>query len=178
KVMLIKDEVYVSSLLTSPEKYKRDRRRFNVNPERGDRIIYRHYNRPEFELFGHKFRFEWQSRDWQLRLMSGMTFLRKLLPAWHRRERNFRDWYMNLVDRFIADVDVEDDLEYRRWQAVLSVPGPVTGYREVRYPKMAAARERATDLLEADAEAFEGDKLPVGKSGEDGKQVSLPVMSG
>ena len=58
KVMLIKDEVYVSALLTSPEKYRRDRKRFNVIPERGDKITYRHHNRPEFDIFGRRIRFE------------------------------------------------------------------------------------------------------------------------
>ncbi len=48
KVMLIKDEVYVAAMLTSPEKYRKDRRRYNVNPSRGDKITYRHHNRPEF----------------------------------------------------------------------------------------------------------------------------------
>ena len=38
KVMLIKDEIYVAALSTSPEKYKRDRRRFGVNPANGDRL--------------------------------------------------------------------------------------------------------------------------------------------
>ena len=99
KVMLIKDEVYVSAMLTSPEKYKRDMRRFNVNPARGDKIIYRHLNRPEFVLFGRKFRFNWKAADWQLRMMARAKWLRKLLPQWHVKERQFRDWYETLVDR-------------------------------------------------------------------------------
>jgi indolepyruvate ferredoxin oxidoreductase len=169
KVMLIKDEVYVSAMLTSPEKYKRDRRRFNVIPERGDRITYKHHNRPEFELFGRTLRFEWKSRDWQLRAMSGLRPLRKVLPGWHRREREFRDWYEKLVDRWDYAADVR---EYQRWLAVLSVPEPVTGFREIRYPKMEAARQEAKRLLDADAATFEARPEPPRV------HVELPVMTG
>ena len=143
KVMLIKDEVYVSAMLTSPEKYRKDQRRFNVNRSRGDRIEYAHHNRPEFDLFGHRFRFRWRSRDWQLRLMARMRFMRSVMPKWHRRERAFRDWYEQLVDR----AGWTNDSEYEKWAKILSVPEAVNGYREVRYPKMDRARAEAQTLL-------------------------------
>jgi len=174
KVMLIKDEPYVSALLTSPEKYKRDRRRFNVNEARGDKIVYRHHNRPEFDVLGRRVRFEWKSKDWQLRLMSGCRGLRKWLPGWHQRERDFRDWYTELVDTLPADVS-NQPREYRRWLEVLSVPAAVTGYREVRYPKQDAARKQAEALLKEDADAFE----PYGEKGSEPEvvvNVKLPVM--
>jgi len=41
KVMLIKDEIYVAHLLTSEEKRRRDRARYQVDPARGDRLHYR-----------------------------------------------------------------------------------------------------------------------------------------
>ncbi len=150
KVMLIKDEVYVASLLTSPEKYRRDRKRYNVIPERGDKITYRHHNRPEFDIFGRRVRFEWKSTDWQLRIMSSCAFLRKVLPGWHERERNFRDWYMQLVDQ----IDFQGDNDYARWAAILSTPQNVTGYREVRYPKQDAARKLSERLLAMDPDEF------------------------
>ena len=50
KVMAIKDEVYVAHLLTSPEKRERDRARFKIDAANGDRIHYRHLNRPEFTI--------------------------------------------------------------------------------------------------------------------------------
>jgi len=142
KVMLIKDEPYVAAMLTNPEKYKRDQRRFKVNPARGDRITYRHYNRPEFVLFGRTFKFRWRSRDWQLRIMRRCGFLRGFLPAWHQREREFRDWYQKLVDQ----ADTSSDQEYARWLEILKTPEPVTGFRDVRYPKMEAARAKAERL--------------------------------
>ena len=156
KAMLIKDEVYVSALLTSPEKYKSDRRRFNVNPVNGDKVIYRHHNRPEFVLFGHKFRFGVKTRDWQLRLMARLGFLRRLMPGWHRTEREFRDWYEALVTRIDWTPEVAHSARaYEKWIAILSVVEPVAGYREVRYPKMEIARQRAEQLLKLDTELFE-----------------------
>ncbi len=173
KVMLIKDEVYVAAQLTNPEKYKRDRRRFNVNPERGDRITYRHHNRPEFDLLGLRLRFEWKSRDWQLRLMSGMGWMRSVLPGWHQRERAFRGWYSDLVDRYVK-IAPHDDREYQRWLAILATPEPVTGFREVRYPKMLAAQQRVAQLLTADASTF----APLAPPTPDiDRNVPLPVVS-
>ena len=178
KVMVIKDEVYVSSLLTSPEKYKRDRRRFNVIPERGDKIVYKHHNRPEFEVLGRKIRFEWKSRDWQLRLMAGATMLRDVLPGWHVREREFRDWYTGLVDQIPADI-TSDPRNYQRWLAVLRTPEPVTGYREIRYPKMEEAKLRAEQLLAMDPQLFEPDTtLKQIDAQLEGKKVSLPILTG
>jgi len=177
KVMLIKDEPYVSALLTSPEKYKRDRRRFNVNPERGDKIVYRHHNRPEFEIFGKKIRFEWKSRDWQLRLMASSRWLRRILPNWHRRERDFREWYDNLLDI----VEYTSPNDYERWLAILASPESVTGYREVRYPKMEAVRKQVQVLLETDPEQFDPASIkpapddPAQPQNTDSK-VKLPVL--
>ncbi len=171
KVMLIKDEVYVSALLTSPEKYRRDRKRFNVNPERGDKIIYRHHNRPEFEVFGRRIRFDFKARDWQLRIMSSCAFLRRLMPGWHIREKQFRDWYEQLVDR----LDWHGGRDYQRWAAILDTPKAVTGYREVRYPKMEAARKQAEQLLAMDPQSFE--PAAVDKPAEEDQPlVSLPVV--
>ncbi|QQE12638.1 2-oxoacid:acceptor oxidoreductase family protein [Planctomycetota bacterium] len=151
KVMLIKDEVYVAALLTNPEKYRRDRKRYNVNPERGDRIVYKHHNRPEFELFGRPISFEVKTRDWMLRMMSGCQFLRKLMPSWHVREKDFRNWYESLVDR----IDWHGERDYQRWLSILSVPADVTGYREVRYPKMERAKRLAEMYFDTPPDQFE-----------------------
>ena len=149
--MLIKDEPYVAAMLTSPEKYKRDRRRYNVNPADGDRIIYRHFNQPEFVLFGRALRLPpIKTRDWQLRFVARARFLRKLFFP-HREERAFRDWYMGLVDRF----DWQGDRDYTRWLSALSAPADVTGYREIRYPRMLAARRRADGFLATRPDDFE-----------------------
>ena len=145
KVMVIKDEIYVAHLLTCPEKYARDFERYNVDPARGDRIVYRHLTRPHFRFLGRDFRPDLRTRDWQLRLMRRMKVLRRLFSSWwHREEREFSDWYADLLLRF----DYGDEEEYRTWVKVLELPEEVRGYRQVRTPKMAAARQRAEELLQ------------------------------
>jgi indolepyruvate ferredoxin oxidoreductase len=173
--MLIKDEVYVAAMLTSPEKYKRDRRRFNVNTAHGDKIIYKHHNRPEFEIFGRKIQFEWKSRDWQLRLMARARFLRRVLPGWHSREREFRDWYEQLVDQ----LQIRNRRDYERWLQILSTPGEVTGFRDIRYPKMERARQRAEQLLATDPEDIElPEEREARQQQEADSRVRLPILEG
>ena len=144
RVMAIKDEVYVSYLLSSEEKYQRDRERYNVRPELGDRMIYRHLNRPEFTLGNRTIRFRLKTRPWMLRLMRNAKFLRRLLPAWHAKERAFRDWYFEIADQFEAPSNHES---YATWLKILRLPEEVTGYREVRYPKMEQAQKGAEEML-------------------------------
>jgi indolepyruvate ferredoxin oxidoreductase len=144
RVMAIKDEVYVAHLLTGEEKHRRDRARYNVNEERGDRLDYVHLNRPNFTVMGRNIQFDWRSRQWQLRIMKHLRFLRRLLPGWHAAERSFLTWYEFLVDDFNLFADGET---YRLYTELLSLPAEVRGYREIRAPKMDVARARAQSLL-------------------------------
>ncbi len=145
KVLAIKDEVYVAHLLTRPEKRQRDYARFRINPAAGDRLEYRHINRPEFVIGGKRFRWNMTTKDWQLRIMRRLKFLRRWLPAWHREEKEFRDWYLALAERFEAD----DETHYQLWLQILNCPESVRGYREVRYQPMVDARRTAMQALEA-----------------------------
>ena len=144
RVMAIKDEVYVAYLLSSEEKYEQDRERYNVRPELGDRIIHRHLNRPEFTIGHRTLRFKLKTRPWMLRLMREGKFLRRVLPAWHSKEKAFRQWYFDLADQFAAPAD---PASYATWLKILRLPEEATGYREVRYPRMEAARKRADEML-------------------------------
>jgi indolepyruvate ferredoxin oxidoreductase len=142
--MVIKDEVYVAHLLTCEEKYERDRRRYRVDPSRGDRLVYRHLTRPHLRLFGRDVRPDLEVGDGLLRILARGRFLRRWLASWwHVEERGFRDWYAGLVDRFAH----RDAAEYRTWVELLRLPEQVRGYRAVRAPRMAAARRRAEELL-------------------------------
>jgi indolepyruvate ferredoxin oxidoreductase len=143
KVMAIKDEVYVAHLLTSPEKRARDRTRYRIDEANGDRLRYRHMNRPEFTVFGRSFQWDMITRDWQLNVMKRLKFLRWMLPSWHREEKDFRDWYLKLASHFDAD----DEKTYKIWVQILQVPEEVRGYREIRKPKMDEAREKVKTLL-------------------------------
>ncbi len=145
KVMVIKDEIYVAHLLTSVEKRRRDQARYGLDPARGDRVEYRHFNRPEFVIFGKRVAWDMITRDWMLGWVKRMGWLRKVLPDWHREERDFRDWYIEVLER----LDGVNDLSsvYDKWLEFARAPEAVTGYREVRYPKMNAARLRGDKLF-------------------------------
>ncbi|MGD1276150.1 MAG: DUF6537 domain-containing protein [Tepidisphaeraceae bacterium] len=141
KVTLIKDEPYVAYLLTRFEKKQRDIAKYNVDVVNGDRLRYRHHTNPELQFGPVRLRFRMTTSDWQLRLVRHMKWLRRM-AGWHHREAAFRDWYVALLDR----VDLSDDASYQKALAALKCPESVSGYREVRYPKM----ERAKAAVEAE----------------------------
>jgi indolepyruvate ferredoxin oxidoreductase len=141
KVMLIKDEVYVSYLLTRYEKKQRDIVKFGVDVSNGDRIVYRHHTSPEFNIGRFRVRLRITTQDWQLKLVSHMKWWRKL-PGWHKREVAFRDWYVGLLER----INLSNDANYEQAIRVLNCIREVTGYREVRYPK----QDRAMQQVEAE----------------------------
>ena len=144
KVMLIKDEVYVSHLLTSREKFARDKIRYNIDEKNGDKIKYLHLNRPHFTVFGIDIEHDIDTRNWMLHIMKRMKFLRRWLSRWHIKEREFRDWYIReVIDTFTSSSDEHYD---RHVQAIESVES-VRGYREIRYPKMEEAKELVESLL-------------------------------
>ena len=142
RVMAYKDEIYVAHLLTSEEKYRRDCTRYNVDPARGDKISYRHLTRPHFQVLGLDIKFDIQTHDWMLNLMKRARFLRRL-PAWHREEKSYRDWYIDLVDGF----EFDSAARYETYLKALRLPDEVRGYREVIWPKMAAAKKMADHWL-------------------------------
>jgi indolepyruvate ferredoxin oxidoreductase len=101
----------------------------------GDRLKYRHHTNPEFNIGKWRIRIRLTTTDWQLRLVRHMKWWRRL-PGWHQREAAFRDWYIGLLDR----VSLNTDESYEKAERILRCPEQVTGYREVRYPKMDAVR--------------------------------------
>ena len=143
RTMAIKDEVFVAHQLTSGKKYARDRERFAVDPSRGDRIGYVHLNRPALDLLGRHVEWDMETRDWQLRLIRRARFLRRALPAWHRRERAFRDWYEAEVVGAVCDGRLAGPAA----EEALRLPESVTGFRGVRHPKEDAAYARLSELL-------------------------------
>jgi indolepyruvate ferredoxin oxidoreductase len=79
-----------------------------------------------------------------LRLMRRAKFLRRALPAWHAREKEFRAWYFGLAGSFTA---AGNGAAYATWLKILRLPEEATGYREIRYPRMAAAQKRGAELM-------------------------------
>ena len=142
--MLIKDEVYVAHLLTSTEKLARDKELYQVDTENGDRIKYVHLNRPHFTVMGFDLETDIDTHNWQLNLMKRMKFLRRWLSKWHAREKAFREWYVTRVIDTFAPTDAET---YEKHLRALECVEEVRGYREIRYPKMEAARQTVENLL-------------------------------
>jgi indolepyruvate ferredoxin oxidoreductase len=135
KVTLIKDEPYVSYLLTRFEKKQRDAAKYNLDVLNGDRLTYRHHTSPEFNIGRFRLRLRLTTTDWQLKIVRHMKWWRKL-PGWHKREVEFRDWYVGLLER----VSLNMDEAYEKAVRILKCPEQVSGYREIRYPKMDAVR--------------------------------------
>jgi indolepyruvate ferredoxin oxidoreductase len=160
RVMAYKDEIYVAELLTGEEKRRRDAERYNLDPDRGDRIAYRHLTRPHFEVMGFSIKFDMKTRDWMLKALRGMRFLRALLPAWHREEKVFRDWYLELVAGFAC----EDEEAYRNYVKALNLPEEVRGYREVIWPKMKVAYKEAERLGVGSEKSGAGSQEPGARS--------------
>ena len=145
KVMLIKDEVYVAHLLTSEEKLQRDKELYKVDTANGDRIKYVHLNRPHFTAMGLDFEGDIDTRNWQLHLIKRMKFLRRWLPEWHAKEKAFREWYITRVIDTFSPTDTET---YEKHLQALECVEEVRGYRDIRYPKMEAAKQTVKGLLE------------------------------
>lgn len=139
KLMLIKDEFYVPALLTSVEKLRRDRQRYNVNPANGDRIKYRRTFHPRF--FGRKF--DIRVPHWSLYVLRNMRFLRHVMPFYRWRERRFLSWYEHIIDK----IELGDPATYPQWVELLQSVGDVKGYAEYRKPSMETARARADRLM-------------------------------
>ncbi len=148
RVMAYKDEIYVAHLLTSEEKRRRDYIHYNIDPERGDSVSYRHLTRPHFRVAGLDITFDVRTRPWMLKIMRKMGVIRTLLPSWHKEEKAFRDWYTGLIDQF----EYDDEERYGTYVRVLRLPEEVRGYREVIWPKMDAACRMAEFLLNGEGE--------------------------
>ncbi len=144
KVMAIKDEIWVAELLTRQEKYRHDRFRYNIDPNRGDKITYMHFNRPSLDILGVHLEWNMKTYDWMLRVLRNARFLRRWMPAWHRRERAFRDWYRDDVINAYIEGRFRS---YRDAVSALKAPLDCTGYREVIYSKYDRAQELVASLL-------------------------------
>jgi len=139
RLMLIKDEFYVPALLTSFEKIRRDRQRYNVNPANGDRIRYRRTFHPRF--FGRQV--DIRIPHWSLYILRNLRFLRHVIPFYRHQERAFLAWYERIVDRLALD----DPAAYPQWVEVLRSVEAVSGFAEVRSARMQAVRSRVDQQL-------------------------------
>lgn len=124
----IKDEVFVSHLMSSPLKKKRDRQRYG---QLGTSFRIKYINRPSFDLFGHKVEFNFSPRRWMLKVMRHLRVLRTLMPKWHQLEKQIaQEIRIELLK--INSLSAE-----KRWERLKRLEN-IKGYREVRYRKARA----------------------------------------
>ncbi|MFP5459396.1 MAG: thiamine pyrophosphate-dependent enzyme, partial [Bacteriovoracia bacterium] len=128
KTYWIKDEVFVSHLMVSPLKLRRDRERYQ---KLGTSFSVKHINRPAFVVLGKKIEFDFSPKPWMLQLMRHVRLLRTLMPAWHAEEKRIAQAIRTKV-RELLSYDGND----RRLKLVEL--DNIKGYREVRYKKAAA----------------------------------------
>ena len=112
--MLIRDAVYMSSMVGSPEHRRRTRLRLNVKRGRGDRIERRYVTRFELVLIRWRFRVDLRTSDWITRLLA---MSRHLIPRNWRgtvRDRDVRTAVRDIVQNATLYTDQYDD-----WASVL-----------------------------------------------------------
>jgi indolepyruvate ferredoxin oxidoreductase len=86
-----------------------------------------------------------------------MKWWRKL-PGWHARETSFRDWYIGLLER----VSLNTEEFYEKALRILRCPQQVSGYREIRYPKMDAVKAAIEGELHPPTKMDTSAQAPVG----------------
>lgn len=113
----IKDEVFVSHLMISPLKTRVDSERYS---HLGSSYEVVHINRPGFDVLGRKIEFDFSPKPWMLKLMRHLRILRKLLPDWHKRERQISS---------VIRLEVMGGVDRKRLRELAAIKG----YREIRY---------------------------------------------
>jgi hypothetical protein len=143
RLMTPKDEFWVARLLTSPDKVERDRKRYGIDPARGDSLSYAFLVRPRLRLPGRELELPVAAPPWLLRLVASCSFLRTWGRGWNREDDEFFAWFLAAVDEAGRGGD------YERLVAVLERGAEVVGFRAVRRRKRDAARD-AIEALRAE----------------------------
>ncbi len=115
--MLIKDPFFIAELSTSPQKYARDREKYNVNPANGDKIAYHHLWHWNFRLGSWEKNLSFITYDWMLKALRSMRGLRKFLPGWSKQQRRYLQQYEAHIAELVTTKGKHDDL-----LAILSSP--------------------------------------------------------
>ncbi|MEM9415357.1 MAG: DUF6537 domain-containing protein [Planctomycetota bacterium] len=152
RAMIVPDEVYLAALLTSPARYRRDRRRFNLALEHGDKVSYRHVVRPEFDLFKRHIAFNLTLGERALRLLARLRFIRRVRTGWYREQRDLRELYLQTLEG-VSDTTAPSD--YRKWCEIASTAAAVSGRGEVRRQAVRDARARLDRLVAVDAKELD-----------------------
>jgi indolepyruvate ferredoxin oxidoreductase len=117
KTYWIKDEVFVSHLMSSPMKTEKDK---SLYAGLGTSYEVVHINRPAFAVFDRKIEFDFSPKPWMLKIMRHLRILRKLMPEWHAKEKS-------IAYKIREEVIVGATLHR------LKELEAIKGYRDVRY---------------------------------------------
>lgn len=112
----VKDEVMVAHLMLSPVQKGKEQKVY-----RGQSIQKKFINRPAFDIGPWVLEFDFSPKVFMLKMMRHGRLLRKLLPKWHRYERQINQEVRKRLPHC-------DESELKKLQAV-------KGYRHIRYKK-------------------------------------------
>lgn len=126
KTYFVKDEVFVSHIMISPQKRADDANRFG---SLGKSFRLNRINRPAFEVLGKKIEFDVSPKDWMLKIMRHMRLLRLLLRSWHGKERKIAGLIRTEL------MEVVPKLQESEQRSALKRLENIKGYREFRYQK-------------------------------------------
>ena len=103
-------------LLTSDEKLDRDRDRYDVDESRGDRRpLQSHQSASGLTLANSRSSSTSALITGSSTSCERLKFLRRLLPGMASSEKEFRDWYSNIILRF----DFRNASDYQSWLEIL-----------------------------------------------------------
>jgi len=126
KTYWIKDEIYVSSLMSTPHQHLLNEETYL---KLGTDFKVVHINRPKFDLFGKTFEFDINPKDWMLKIMRHMRVIRKILPGWHKKEEEMAQFLRTQILEIIPSLPEQEKRKN------LKNCENIKGYREVRYQK-------------------------------------------
>ena len=107
--MLIRDAVYMSSMVAIPEHRRRTRLRLNIKRGRGDRIERRYVTRFELVLVRWRFRVDLRTSDWVTRLLAMARHVLRRNWRGTPRERDVRTAVRDIVQNATLNPDQYDD---------------------------------------------------------------------
>jgi len=100
--MLIKDIFFTAELATSPEKFNRDREKYDVNPANGDRISYRHLVKVNLPIPLWRPAINLAAPTWLMKLIKRMRWLRNVFRSGHREKKETLRRYQQAIADFLA----------------------------------------------------------------------------
>lgn len=118
KTYFIKDEVYIAHMMISPMRRLKDSEAYSTL---GKSYTKSFINRPSFDLGSKKIEFDFSPKPWMLKAMRHARFLRPLLPAWHKTERQIA---VGIKAKLLGAT-----LNYSELKKLENIKG----YRDVRY---------------------------------------------